>query len=226
MTPEKQARLEACLKELATLLYEQTDKSTLTDLESIEKTVRTQMLERVSPEIALFFIEQTTGTKIGKLRRVKSCVGVLKLKAKQAQRLGLKPRSQLSPLLEKCCLRLSANESYQNAEAEIEALTGVAVGHSTQRILVLRQDLQLPQALQPVSEVSVDGGKVRLRGKPKEGCYWRDYKTVRLQGIYYGAFFDSNQSLIDYVNSQPLINPLVCLGDGHEGVWNLVREFA
>jgi hypothetical protein len=39
MTPEKQARLEACLKELATLLYEQTDKSTLTDLESIKKTV-------------------------------------------------------------------------------------------------------------------------------------------------------------------------------------------
>lgn len=60
---------------------------------------------------------------------MKSCVGVLKLKAKQAQRLGLKPHSQLSPLLEKCCLRLSANESYQNAEAEIEALTGVAVGH-------------------------------------------------------------------------------------------------
>ncbi|MBC1221918.1 hypothetical protein [Nostoc sp. UCD121] len=22
--------------------------------------------------------------------------------------------------------------------------------------------------------------------------YWRDYKTVRLQGIYYGAFFDDN----------------------------------
>ena len=60
---------------------------------------------------------------------MKSCVGVLKLKAKQAQKLGLKPRSQLSPLLEKCCLRLSANESYQSAEVEIEALTGVKVGH-------------------------------------------------------------------------------------------------
>ena len=47
-----------------------------------------------------------------------------------------------------------------------------------------------------------------------EGSYWRDYKAVRLQGIYYGAFFDSNQSLIDYVNSQQLVNPLVCLGDG------------
>lgn len=122
-------------------------------------------------------------------------------------------------------MRLSANISYQNAEVEIEALTGVKVGHSTQQKLVLSQDFQLPVALQAVSEVSVDGGKVRLRGKPQAGCHWRDYKTVRLQGIYYGAFFNDNQSLIDYVNSQQLVNPLVCLGDGHDGVWNLVREF-
>ncbi len=122
-------------------------------------------------------------------------------------------------------MRLSANESYQKAEIEIEALTGVKVGHTTQQKLVLEQDFQLPVALQAVSEVSVDGGKVRLRGKPKAGCHWRDYKTVRLQGIYYGAFFDDNQSLVDYVNSQRLVNPLACLGDGHDGVWNLVREF-
>ena len=128
---------------------------------------------------------------------MKSCVGVLKLKAKQAQKLGLKPRTQLSPLLEKCCLRLAANESYQSAEAEIEALTGVKVGHTTHQRLVLRQDLPLPQALQSVSEASVDAGKVRLRGEPKQGCHWRDYKAVRLQGIYYAAFFDDNQCLID-----------------------------
>lgn len=152
-------------------------------------------------------------------------MGILKLKTKQAESLGLKPRSQLSPLLEKCCLRLSANESYQNASAEIEALTGMVVGHSTQQRLVLRQELPLPSALQGSSEISVDGGKVRLRGEPKAGSYWRDYKAVRLDGIYYAAFFDDNQSLIDYVNSQPLVNPLVCLGDGHQGVWNLVQEF-
>ena len=58
MTPEKQARLQACLTELATLLYEQTDKSELTNLENIEKTVRTQMLEQVSPEIALFLLNK------------------------------------------------------------------------------------------------------------------------------------------------------------------------
>lgn len=128
-------------------------------------------------------------------------------------------------MLEKCCLRLCANESYQSAEAEIEALTGIRVGHSTHQRLVNRQELALPEAKQGISEISVDGGKVRLRGEPKAGSYWRDYKAVRLQGIYYGAFFDDNQSLIDYVNSQKLLNPLVCLGDGHQGVWNLVKEF-
>ncbi len=91
----------------------------------------------------------------------------------------MKPRSRLSPLLQKCCLRISANESYQKAENEIEALTGMKVGHSTQQKLVLEQDWILPSAKQSVSEVSVDGGKVRLRGKPKEGSYWRDYKTVK-----------------------------------------------
>lgn len=54
MTPEKQARLQACLQELAGLLYEETNLAELSNLESIEKTVRQQMLEHVSPQIALF----------------------------------------------------------------------------------------------------------------------------------------------------------------------------
>lgn len=116
------------------------------------------------------------------------------MKARQAERLGLKPRSRLSPMLEKCCLRLSANESYQNAEAEIEALTGMRVGHSTHQRLVNRQELTLPQARQGISEISVDGGKVRLRDKSKAGSYWRVTCAVRLGGVYYGAFFDDNQS--------------------------------
>jgi len=54
MNQDKQEQIKACLKELATLLYEEADKSKLTDLEGIEKTVRSQILELVSPEIALF----------------------------------------------------------------------------------------------------------------------------------------------------------------------------
>jgi hypothetical protein len=44
-------------------------------------------------------------------------------------------------------LRLSAKESYQKAEVEIEALTGVKVGHRTQEKLVVEQDWELPQSV-------------------------------------------------------------------------------
>jgi hypothetical protein len=70
MTPEKQARLQACLRELAGILYEETNLAEVSNLESIEKTVRSHMLKHVSPEIAIF-IEQTTGIKTGKTRKVK-----------------------------------------------------------------------------------------------------------------------------------------------------------
>jgi hypothetical protein len=105
-------------------------------------------------------MEQTTGRKVGQTKKVKTLVGELKLKAKQLQRLGLKPRSRLSPLLQKCCLRLSAKELYQKAEVEIEALTGVKVGHRRQQKLVVEQDWELPQGKQAICEVSMDGGKV------------------------------------------------------------------
>lgn len=157
---------------------------------------------------------------------MKSVVGSLRIHAAQVQRLNLKAHTRLSGLLEKSCLQLSAKESFQSAEADIEMLTGVAVGHSTQQRLVHRQAFELPEAKQPVSEVSIDGGKVRLRNLKDSKSAWRDYKAVRLGGIYYGGFFQDNAALIDYVSAQPLNHPLVCLGDGHDGVWNLFRQIA
>jgi len=32
--------------------------------------------------------------------------------------------------------------------------------------------------------------------------------------------------LIDYINSQALARPVICLGDGHDRVWNIFRELA
>lgn len=69
MTPEKQKRLKVCLQELATLLYEETDKSKLNDLESIEKTVRSVMLEQVSPNIALFLSNKQQKLESAKLEK-------------------------------------------------------------------------------------------------------------------------------------------------------------
>ena len=152
-------------------------------------------------------------------------MGKLRITDRQAKILELKPYSQLSPLFEKNCLLLSGNESFQDAEKDIEVLTGIKVSHSTFQRLVHRQEFEPPTALQGVSEVSIDGGKVRLRSQIKGvESYWRDYKAVRLQSIYYGAFFQDNLSSIDWVNSQRLLSPLICLGDGHSGVWNLFEE--
>ena len=54
MTPEEQERLQACTQEIAEILYRNSDKQVLKTLEGIEQTVRQQMLEHVSPEVALF----------------------------------------------------------------------------------------------------------------------------------------------------------------------------
>ena len=132
--------------------------------------------------------------------------------------------------METCCLLLSANESYQNAEPDIETLTGVKVGHSTQQRASRRlrkrrvqaHEWSCPEAKQAISEVSIDGGKVRLRGHTGQESYWRDYKAVRLQSFYYGGFFQDFLSLTDWVNSQRLTKPLFCLGDGHDGGKELI----
>lgn len=140
-------------------------------------------------------------------------MGKITITQKQAQVLGLKPYSQLSPLFEKNCLLLSGNESFQDSERDIEALTGITVSHSTLQRLVQRIEYLEPETLQGVSEISIDGGKVRLRSQIKGvESYWRDYKAVRLQGIYYGAFFQDNLSLTDWVNSQRLLYQESLLG--------------
>ena len=54
MTPEKLQRLQACLQEAASILYEETPDSELQNLESIEKAVRGHWLEWVGPQVALF----------------------------------------------------------------------------------------------------------------------------------------------------------------------------
>lgn len=54
MTPEEIERLKTCSQEIAAILYRHTPEHELTDLDGIEKSVRRQMLEHISPEVALF----------------------------------------------------------------------------------------------------------------------------------------------------------------------------
>lgn len=143
---------------------------------------------------------------------------------RQAERLAVKSRTRWSPYLEKCSLLLSANESYQRAEEDIKVLTGIDVSHSTQQRMVHRQTFELSKVEQKVEEISIDGGKVRLRTPKGEPCQWRDYKAANLHGSAIEAFFQENESLVDWVNQQPFSNPLVCLGDGHCGIWNIFAQ--
>lgn len=142
----------------------------------------------------------------------------------QVERLGVKAYTRWSPYLEKCCLLVSANESYERAAEDIAVLTGVRVSSSTQQRLVHRQDFEPEQVDCGIKEMSIDGGKVRLRTPLGEPSEWRDYKGVNLHQCYVSAFFRDNSALVNWVNQQPLASPLVCLGDGHEGIWNLFEQ--
>jgi hypothetical protein len=106
----------------------------------------------------------------------------------------------------------------------MEVQTGVKIGHTCLHRLVEKQEWSEPHAKIEVKETSIDGGKVRLRGKLGEGSHWQDYKAVRLHESYHGAFYQENEELINYINHQPLADILTCLGDGHDGIWNIISE--
>ncbi|MEG5164503.1 hypothetical protein QUB37_29475 [Microcoleus sp. AT3-A2] len=76
-----------------------------------------------------------------------------------------------------------------------------------------------------ITELSVDGGKARLITPQGEKSEWKDYKAIVSEaGIV--ASFDQNNMIIDWANQQPLANPVTCLGDGHDGVWNIFKEIS
>jgi hypothetical protein len=61
--------------------------------------------------------------------------------------------------MEKCCLLISADESYQMAEKDLEKFTGIKISHSTLQRLVKRQEFELPTSKQGVQEITLDGEK-------------------------------------------------------------------
>lgn len=134
--------------------------------------------------------------------------------------------TQLSPALALCCLRVSANVSYQQAAEEVEWFTGVRVSATSQQRLVHRQTFPWPELAQSVAELSVDGGKIRLRTPLGEPCIWKEYKGVCLHEQARGAWFQDNEGLAEWVNQQPLANPVTGLGDGHEGGWKVIEQVA
>ncbi len=129
--------------------------------------------------------------------------------------------TQISGHLEKCCLLLSANESYERAEQDIQVLTGISVSHSTHQRLVHRHTFAETGVSATVEEMSIDGGKVRLRTPQGQKSIWNDYKAIRLHGQVTAAYFKDNAALIEWANRQKLGEVFLGLGDGHDGIWNL-----
>lgn len=164
----------------------------------------------------------STGTTAGRKRQITTVVGELTISEKQAKKLDLKPRKRLSPMVEKSCLLLSANVSYENAARDFKELTGIDVGHSTQQRLVHRTKWKVKSAWNIVLALSVDGGKARIRTPEKGPNGYLDYKAITLHGSVCGAWFQENEELLKYANSQQLAPVVSCLGDGHKGIWNIM----
>ena len=55
MTPEEQAKVNQKLREVAEILYKNTPDEELADFETIELSVRGQLLKTVAPKIGEFF---------------------------------------------------------------------------------------------------------------------------------------------------------------------------
>lgn len=144
--------------------------------------------------------------------------------SKQAQLLQVKPRSRLSPQMERCSLLLSANESFANAETDIAALTGMKISHSTHHRRARDNGLGWGEAEETSRAISLDGGKVRLRTAEGEESQWRDYKAVALHDSLCSARFQDNDDLAGWVAQQPLTAVVTVVGDGHPGIWNLAAD--
>jgi hypothetical protein len=56
MNPEKQRKLQEYTRAIAEILYTEAESEPQFTLESIEKTIQTQLQQYVSPEIAAFFL--------------------------------------------------------------------------------------------------------------------------------------------------------------------------
>ena len=57
-----------------------------------------------------------------------------------------------------------------------------------------------------------------------EQSEWKNYKAVRVHDRVGMAFFQDDESLLSWVNQQPLSRTVNCLGDGHDGVWNVIKQ--
>ena len=82
-------------------------------------------------------------------------------------------------------------------------LTGVTVSHSTLQRLVQRKPWEWPDVVGEMTDMSLDGGMIRVRtpmGQPSE---WREYKALQVGGQISLACFKDNAQLVGWAGQQP-----------------------
>lgn len=121
-----------------------------------------------------------------------------------SEQLQVNPYTQISGYLEKFCLLVSANNSYERTAEDVAVLTGMSVSRSTQQRLVHRHRFECEVVNGSVDTVSIEGGKVRLRTPLGQESLWNDYKAVTLRGLSIQAYFRQNEDLVTWVHAQPL----------------------
>lgn len=72
--------------------------------------------------------------------------------------------------------------------------------------------------------MSIDGGTVRLRTPSGQPSEWKNYKAIKVHNQVGMAFFQDNESLLAWIERQPMSRIVNCLGYGHDGVWNIVEQ--
>jgi hypothetical protein len=63
MNEKDSQRMEACIQEVAEILYRNTATKELISFERVEQAVRTKILEEVSPKVAFFLSNKLQGRK-------------------------------------------------------------------------------------------------------------------------------------------------------------------
>lgn len=160
-------------------------------------------------------------------RRVVSILGELWFSAQQAQALSVPPSIKHSPYLEQCCLRMCAKASYQQATLDVAMLTGIRVSAKTQERMVKRVDLPKASPPETVSELTLDGGLVRVRTSQGESSQWRQYHGLRVNGNGIGmAWYKDPVALCTWVKTLPLASTVYLLDDRRRGIWSLFAQMA
>lgn len=117
--------------------------------------------------------------------------------------------------------------SYEKTTEEVEVQTGRRVSQKTQQRLVQRQKFEEVNSDEPVAQMSLDGGMIRLRTPKGQESEWREYKALNLLAQQQGmAWFKNNDALVEWANQQPMDDRVDCLGDGHDGVWGVYEQIA